>query len=68
MLIRADRSDDLGDLLLELVPPREERRAVVFVDLGRVVFDQIVFEGCVCRQRISDSWLGNLREYLAHLV
>jgi lipoprotein-anchoring transpeptidase ErfK/SrfK len=22
----------------------------------------------VCRQRISDSWLGNLREYLAHLV
>jgi hypothetical protein len=22
----------------------------------------------VCRQSISDSWLGNLREYLAHLV
>src|SRR6266511_2916224 len=24
--------------------------------------------GAVCRQSISDSWLGNLREYLAHLV
>jgi hypothetical protein len=22
----------------------------------------------VCRQNISDGWLGNLREYLAHLV
>ena len=22
----------------------------------------------VCRQSISDSWLGNLRECLAHLV
>src|SRR6516165_1613020 len=22
----------------------------------------------VCRQSISDSWLGNLREFLAHLV
>ena len=24
--------------------------------------------GGVCRQSISDSWLGNLRECLAHLV
>ena len=24
--------------------------------------------GTVCRQSISDSWLGNLRECLAHLV
>jgi hypothetical protein len=24
--------------------------------------------GAVCRQSISDSWLGNLRECLAHLV
>lgn len=24
--------------------------------------------GSVCRQSISDSWLGNLRECLAHLV
>ena len=24
--------------------------------------------GYVCRQSISDSWLGNLRECLAHLV
>jgi hypothetical protein len=24
--------------------------------------------GNVCRQSISDSWLGNLRECLAHLV
>jgi hypothetical protein len=25
-------------------------------------------EPTVCRQSISDSWLGNLRECLAHLV
>jgi hypothetical protein len=25
-------------------------------------------EVAVCRQSISDSWLGNLRECLAHLV
>jgi len=27
-----------------------------------------VFRRAVCRQSISDSWLGNLRECLAHLV
>jgi 3-methylfumaryl-CoA hydratase len=26
------------------------------------------YSALVCRQSISDSWLGNLREYLAHLV
>jgi hypothetical protein len=26
------------------------------------------FANIVCRQSISDSWLGNLRECLAHLV
>jgi hypothetical protein len=25
-------------------------------------------QGVVCRQSLSDSWLGNLRECLAHLV
>jgi hypothetical protein len=32
----------------------------VQLEIGRLWF--------VCRQSISDSWLGNLREYLAHLV
>ena len=29
---------------------------------------EIVGQRIVCRQSISDSWLGNLRECLAHLV
>jgi hypothetical protein len=32
--------------------------------LGLIVYELIT----VCRQSISDSWLGNLRECLAHLV
>jgi hypothetical protein len=29
---------------------------------------QLADSATVCRQSISDSWLGNLRECLAHLV
>src|SRR5262249_33617013 len=37
-----------------------ERRLEVFIGVG--------VGSTVCRQSISDSWLGNLRECLAHLV
>jgi hypothetical protein len=40
-----------------------------FGDTGPVSMGLVVdLMARVCRQSISDSWLGNLREYLAHLV
>jgi hypothetical protein len=30
--------------------------------------DSAIGQESVCRRNISDGWLGNLREYLAHLV
>ena len=35
---------------------------------GTVLFTFAIVLILVCRQSISDSWLGNLRECLAHLV
>jgi hypothetical protein len=38
---------------------------------NRILLDNYYLPGQlehVCRQSISDSWLGNLRECLAHLV
>jgi len=42
---------------------------VVFGDIGTSpLYTLPVTLGSVCRQSISDIWLGNLRECLAHLV
>jgi len=37
-------------------------------NLTGVTYSLNSFVQAVCRQSISDSWLGNLRECLAHLV
>ena len=45
--------------------------AVILLGLyGYAVYEAIMVVMCisVCRQNISDGWLGNLRECLAHLV
>src|SRR5215471_5449524 len=69
-----------SDLVLSMVPRGESlrelrNRAIILVgfagafrrsELVALNVDDI--EETVCRQSISDSWLGNLRECLAHLV
>jgi hypothetical protein len=51
----------LSPLTSSEVASRAVSPASRFLPASRNSFD-------VCRQSISDSWLGNLREYLAHLV
>jgi hypothetical protein len=52
---------DLRDLILETTAPTKAR--LPWLKLAR--FGEAK---TVCRQSISDSWLGNLRECLAHQV
>jgi hypothetical protein len=56
------RSFSAGVFTLKTAKP--ERRLDREVDPALVSLEC----GYVCRQNISDGWLGNLRECLAHLV
>jgi hypothetical protein len=48
-----------------IVPGTLHNTGQILTDIG---FIGTQMYGTVCRQSISDSWLGNLRECLAHLV
>jgi hypothetical protein len=64
---RADFEKLHQSLIAELAPVGALEDDIV-ATIARMVLAQAKCCDGVCRQSISDSWLGNLRECLAHLV
>jgi|SRR6266404_5316806 len=66
MITKIEKSGASGpEILFDEIMPLSWQRQELYPLRGRTVGPDAL---AVCRQSISDSWLGNLRECLAHLV
>ena len=67
---RRQLADTLDELRARMTPGEVVDQLVDYAKdtTGGLFFQNLKQQVAVCRQSISDSWLGNLRECLAHLV